>query len=326
MQGHRSVSGCANRSTLFLRNVSKARHVPPPYASREVQLRVSSRAGVVCRVAGKADPIVTGDAPPTVAVPTSKADAISTLGYSFSPAALLLPYHIGVAEELTLQGLITESTPLAGSSAGFIVVVCIASGVPFNQVVARIKDLMQDLRENGYVGRVQAVMRRVLVDMLPDDIHVRLNSRACCSCGITRLKFGDNLNPLEALEIAEFFSKSDVIAAIEASGWVPIWIAPGMFVRFRGEPCVDGFPTQFFPTPMGKCETVVRVTPTHAAALGGLEAAGLVKADEVDICPGGPGYSSRFSALKLSSCALAPYDDKTVDDLVAMGREDAAVW
>ena len=37
----------------------------------------------------------------------------SSVGYSFSVAGLLFPYHLGVAEELKREGLIVAGTPLA---------------------------------------------------------------------------------------------------------------------------------------------------------------------------------------------------------------------
>lgn len=81
-------------------------------------------------------------------------------------------------DELQARGLINDKTPLAGTSAGFIVVTCIASGLPTETIVEFFKDFIGDLRDNGTVSRVQAVMRRVLNELLPADIHIRLNSRS----------------------------------------------------------------------------------------------------------------------------------------------------
>ena len=40
------------------------------------------------------------------------------VGFSFSVAGLLFPYHLGVAEELKKAGQIQAGTPLAGASGG----------------------------------------------------------------------------------------------------------------------------------------------------------------------------------------------------------------
>jgi len=46
------------------------------------------------------------------------------LGFSLSPGGLLLPYHIGVLDGLAHRGVLDDTTPLAGASAGSIAVAC----------------------------------------------------------------------------------------------------------------------------------------------------------------------------------------------------------
>merc|ERR1719506_1415662 len=55
---------------------------------------------------------------------------------TFSPGGLLFPYYIGVGYELKRLGMITPTTPLAGSSAGAIVATVLACDVP-EEVVLR---------------------------------------------------------------------------------------------------------------------------------------------------------------------------------------------
>jgi predicted acylesterase/phospholipase RssA len=56
--------------------------------------------------------------------------SLASLGFSFAPGGLLLPYHLGAIEALNSAGLVTSSTPLAGSSAGAIAIASFAAGVP----------------------------------------------------------------------------------------------------------------------------------------------------------------------------------------------------
>ena len=51
-------------------------------------------------------------------------------GFAFSPVGLLLPYHLGALAALSYHGYVTDSTPIAGSSAGAIAVAAHAAGVP----------------------------------------------------------------------------------------------------------------------------------------------------------------------------------------------------
>lgn len=89
-----------------------------------------------------------------------------------------------------------------------------------------------------------------------------------CRCGITQLSWSTPWDPLRPLVIREFFSKADVINAMEASGWTPLWIAPGLSVNFRDYgPCIDGFATSFLPDPLN-CKRVRALQngdPTTAA-------------------------------------------------------------
>lgn len=74
-----------------------------------------------------------------------------------SACIVLIRWRASPQESLIESGHITDATPLAGSSAGFIAVTCIASGIPFSVKVNYFKEFMRDLRENGTVSRVQPV-------------------------------------------------------------------------------------------------------------------------------------------------------------------------
>jgi hypothetical protein len=54
----------------------------------------------------------------------------SKLGVSFSPAGLLTPFHLGVAEELRRIGVLSPETTVAGSSGGALAAVCSALEIP----------------------------------------------------------------------------------------------------------------------------------------------------------------------------------------------------
>lgn len=57
------------------------------------------------------------------------------IGLSLSPGGLLLPYHLGALASLAYHGILTDETPLAGSSAGAIAVAAFAAGVPSPQTL-----------------------------------------------------------------------------------------------------------------------------------------------------------------------------------------------
>ncbi|EPS71725.1 hypothetical protein M569_03038, partial [Genlisea aurea] len=64
---------------------------------------------------------------------------VTSPGFSFSAAGLLLPYHLGVAQFLLEKGYIKETTPLAGASAGAILCVIVASGATMEEALKATK-------------------------------------------------------------------------------------------------------------------------------------------------------------------------------------------
>ncbi|KAF9604896.1 hypothetical protein IFM89_011178 [Coptis chinensis] len=70
-----------------------------------------------------------------------------------------------------------DTTPLAGSSAGAIVCVVIASGSSMKEALEATKVLAEDCQLRGTAFHLGAVLRELLVKFLPDDVHTRSNGR-----------------------------------------------------------------------------------------------------------------------------------------------------
>lgn len=68
------------------------------------------------------------------------------IGFTFSPAGLLLPYHFGVAECLRHFEVLTPSTPIAGASAGALAVAVLACDVPISSSMRVIYQVEENLR------------------------------------------------------------------------------------------------------------------------------------------------------------------------------------
>uniref|UniRef100_A0A2P2MT77 Patatin n=1 Tax=Rhizophora mucronata TaxID=61149 RepID=A0A2P2MT77_RHIMU len=115
-------------------------------------------------------------------------------GFSFSAAGLLFPYHLGVAQCLIEKGYIKEMTPLAGSSAGAIVCAVIASGASMEEALKATKILADNCRLKGTAFRLGAVLRDVLENFLPDNIHIRSNGRVRGEDDILSLPVSSCLN------------------------------------------------------------------------------------------------------------------------------------
>lgn len=91
-----------------------------------------------------------------------KASVVPQLGFSFSPGGLLLPYHLGVMDSLTQAGLLDETTPIAGSSAGAIAVACHACNLSSAAVLEATIGVSQECAGTASGGSSAASGRRLI--------------------------------------------------------------------------------------------------------------------------------------------------------------------
>lgn len=75
-----------------------------------------------------------------------KGPGYAPIGFSFSPAGLLMPYHLGVVEYLEHTGWLTPNVPIGGASAGAIVVVCTALRIGTTRLMPHLYAMEADLR------------------------------------------------------------------------------------------------------------------------------------------------------------------------------------
>ncbi|XVF00725.1 hypothetical protein REPUB_Repub04eG0026200 [Reevesia pubescens] len=232
---------------------------------------------------------------------------VTSPGFSFSAAGLLFPYHLGVAQFLIEKGYIKETTPLAGSSAGAIVCAVIASGASMQEALKATKVLADDCRLKGTAFRLGAVLRGVLDEFLPHDVHTRSNGRV--RVAVTQILWRPR-----GLLVDQFDSKEDLINAVITSSFIPGYLAPRPATMFRNRLCIDGGLTLFMP-PTSASKTV-RVCAFPASRLG-LQGIGI----SPDCNP-----ENRATGRELFNWALEPADDDILDRLFELGYLDAAVW
>ncbi|KAL8143440.1 hypothetical protein V2J09_016472 [Rumex salicifolius] len=230
---------------------------------------------------------------------------ITSPGFSFSAAGLLFSYHLGVAQCLIEKGYIKETTPLAGSSAGAIICAVIASGSSMQEALQVTKQLAEDCRLKGTAFRLGAVLRDILENFLPDDVHTRCNGRV----RVTQILWRPR-----GLLIDQFDSKEDLINAVFTSSFIPGYLAPRPATMFRNRLCVDGGLTLFMP-PTSAADTV-RICAFPAATLR-LQGIGI----SPDCNP-----ENRPGTRQLFNWALEPAEDYVLDKLFEFGYMDASVW
>lgn len=238
----------------------------------------------------------------------------ASLGFAFSPAGLLFPYYVGIGFQLKELGLIKQSSPVGGSSAGSIVAAALACGVPERDVLAALQELLVEVRAG--VG-LNPALRKQLDLLLTEDSVQRAQEHGLVMCYVEVL-------PLPRRRIVtEWSSKQDLIDCICASCNWPLFFSRWPLVWCRGALCADGFfavSRSRFGCPPLPAERVVAIT-----ALPKVELAAFTEDDIIQ--PGrGNGRELPMDSAEWFKYAMAPASDTTVDEMVALGRAHARLW
>lgn len=148
-------------------------------------------------------------------------------GFSFSPGGLLLPYHVGVMTSLSERGYITDSTPLAGSSAGAIAVAAQGVGIDAQSVVESTIRINKKCEEmGGASGRLLPLLNEELNHILPSDAHQIVNERE----GFIGLAFKEFFPQEKNVLQSSFVSRDDFIEAVCNSSMFPFFSTNWPFI------------------------------------------------------------------------------------------------
>lgn len=249
--------------------------------------------------------------------------ALPPLGFRFSPGAFLFPYYIGVLQALRDEELLLPSSPLAGSSAGAICVVCEAAGLRSDKLLSLCEQTFARSLEAGVVGSVEGVLRDVLERELPADVAEACAGRV--GVGVTRLL------PPQKLVVSDFSSKADVIEAVIASSFIPGYMRVAPFTTLRGRAHIDGYFSSFLPDLPSPAKRVVSVScfnPTAATLLHSL------RPPSLDIQPGiverlqrdGRGAGSKMSSTAWNLTVAAVPTPSEIVPMYEAGLSDARAW
>jgi hypothetical protein len=147
---------------------------------------------------------------------------IMILGFSLSPGGLLLPYHLGALAALAYHGYITDSTPLAGSSAGAITVASHASGVPCLRALDASIRVSSKCWNPLFVptGGLLPCLRHELDQLLPQDAHARLNDRK----GIVALAHRELFPTNQAVMKTHFDTRNCLLDSVCDSSTFPYFL------------------------------------------------------------------------------------------------------
>ncbi|KJP87327.1 hypothetical protein AK88_03007 [Plasmodium fragile] len=189
------------------------------------------------------------------------------LGISFSPAGLLIPYHLGVSSLLIEKNILNIHTSIAGSSAGSICACCLGIGLSVDKCFFLIENIISNVYKNGCYQKLQNVLDVELNKYLYTGSYNFLNQRnGSVFVGITQI-----LPYYKRLNITKFYDDRDLISAVIASCNIPMYLSNNIFANFRNKKCIDGlFSTRKkeFGCPSTKTERTVKVSPFDSDYVG----------------------------------------------------------
>eukprot|EP00193_Tetraselmis_chui_P019547 CAMPEP_0177775074 /NCGR_PEP_ID=MMETSP0491_2-20121128/13883_1 /TAXON_ID=63592 /ORGANISM="Tetraselmis chuii, Strain PLY429" /LENGTH=322 /DNA_ID=CAMNT_0019293569 /DNA_START=50 /DNA_END=1018 /DNA_ORIENTATION=+ len=236
--------------------------------------------------------------------------AAHELGFGFSAGGMLFPYLIGVVKQLNEEGVMTDRTKVAGSSAGAIVAVSSASGHSMDYVLEACLELAHDYRSFGTRGRMGTQLQDCLAKFLPDDIHERCNDTAYI--GVTKLLPYPRHELLHSYE-----SKEDVLKAVLTSCHIP-WYFNGAFcTTFRGALYYDGGLTDLIPVPLG-VKTAVKVSCFPSKRLK--------RVTNIAVSPDSFDEDYPHNMSQLISWAFEPAEEHMLVEMYERGQRDAGAW
>lgn len=100
------------------------------------------------------------------------------IGYTLSPGGLMLPYHVGALAALQYNGLLTEISPLAGSSAGAIAVVAHSCGIDPRQVLELTIEVSDTTAQMGGArGRLLPLLKEKMNHLIDEEAFLKLCER-----------------------------------------------------------------------------------------------------------------------------------------------------
>ncbi|XP_007453992.1 PREDICTED: patatin-like phospholipase domain-containing protein 3 [Lipotes vexillifer] len=234
---------------------------------------------------------------------------------SFAGCGFLGFYHIGVTRCLSERAphLLSNARRFFGASAGALHCAFLLSGVPLEQTLQALVDLVRSARSRN-IGVLHPTfslskhLRDGLQRYLPDNVHQLLSGKIVIS--LTRVADGENVL------VSDFRSKDEVVDALFCSSFVP-FISGLIPPSFRGVRYVDGGVSDIIP--FFDTKTTITVSPFYG---------------ESDICPKVKSTNFlhvNFTKLSLRLCSeniyllsrvLFPADLKVLGELCFRGYLD----
>lgn len=175
---------------------------------------------------------------------------------SFSGSGWLLIFQLGVLDALRTLDLLSPRTVFGGASGGSLIACAAAADLPAATLVDRYLQMSQQCRERmrWLRGKAGVYLSHTLEGVVTEDMHQQLSGRA-----FVAVSYVHKLGRPEL--ISHFHSREDLIQALIASCFVPLYINGRLFTHFRSRRAVDGGIPHLIPKDPEKLPNAVHVCP-----------------------------------------------------------------
>ncbi|EGD83052.1 hypothetical protein PTSG_03690 [Salpingoeca rosetta] len=175
---------------------------------------------------------------------------------SFSGAGWLLVYHLGVLDALRTLKLLGPSTVFAGASAGSLVACAAAGDLPTTALMDCYITMGEQCRRDKrwLRGKAGVYLNHALDMFVSDDLHLQLDGRALVA--VTLLN-----NPRKPVLFDHFHSRTDLVEALTASCFVPLYLNGHLHTHFRQQRAIDGGIPRLIPSDPVRLAGAVNVCP-----------------------------------------------------------------
>ncbi|XP_022452788.1 1-acylglycerol-3-phosphate O-acyltransferase PNPLA3 isoform X2 [Delphinapterus leucas] len=238
---------------------------------------------------------------------------------SFAGCGFLGIYHIGVTRCLSERAphLLRDARRFFGASAGALHCAFLLSGVPLEQTLQALVDLVRSARSRniGVLHPTFSLNKHVrdgLQRHLPDNVHQLISGKIVIS--LTRVADGENVL------VSDFRSKDEVVDALSCSSFVPFvsgLIPPSFRGVVLGELCFQGYlDTVRFLEENGICDRpplCLSASPAESEVLeapwehGSLQSSPSMAAGEA--------RPEEATLLDHPHLSILPWDDSTLETL-----------
>ncbi|GMH57639.1 hypothetical protein TrLO_g15253 [Triparma laevis f. longispina] len=244
---------------------------------------------------------------------------MSLVGFSFSVAGLLFPYHVGVTSVLKASDVFTPATPLNGASGGALAACCAAAGLSDADALDASQKIANRCTNEGAFLKLGTILRDGLNDLVDDELLQALNERP------GRVEFSyTSIKPRAPSQ--PFSTPKDLIDILCASSHIPLYSSINPVVSVNSEFGADGFlssPETLGMRAVTDADTTIFVTPfsifSSNQANQAIASQNLIAPQKGEI----PFSSSDYVNLALGRPGPSPSDQSALFDL---GEKCANRW